>query len=127
MELSQSAQAAVADLEKKQGRRAKWAKIGGTLVVIAAALRFVTAVVAGPELKTCGDDTIRDTLSSIIGDALKTGGSSATLTAIGDATTRSRTDSVAKCSARATFSDGSGGMVDYTVTPKSVVIDKIAT
>ena len=122
MEQDNSTEAAVADLKAKQNKQAKWAKIGGILVVVAALIRGVSFFLASPELKDCDDSSIASTVTSIFQDSLKSQNIAAKVTGMTNVMTVSRADKVAMCSAKVSFSDGSTAAATYEVTPDKVTI-----
>jgi hypothetical protein len=117
---------AVADLQRKQARRARWSRIGGIFVAIVLVVRVGVASFAPAEAKPCDAGAIRSTLADLVNQAVvKGGGGAIKVASISGFATVSTSEARMRCTAHLTMTDQTQGTITYHVDPKTVTIDKL--
>jgi hypothetical protein len=127
MDQTPPAAGATAASPDKPNKMARWSKIAGVLVAIAAAIRLGSAVFGHAELQTCDSETIRTTMASLVDEQLAKNKLTVRFAKLSGVKTLKSDSSLNTCQARLDFTDGSGGQVFYNITASEVRIDHMAS
>ena len=110
---------AVADLQRRQSRRARWTAIGSLLLTLLVLARCVVDL--WPGTQSCF--AARLTATDLVNDAIRQRGGAAHVTDFAAPVTTASANAINHCTARVTLSDGSRVTAAYRVEPKQVVLE----
>jgi hypothetical protein len=111
----------------KQTKVARWSRIAGVLVAIAALIRLGSFFFSHPGLETCDSDTIQTTIASLVDEQLAKNKETMKFAKLSGIKTLKSDSSLNVCQARIDFTDNTGGQLFYNVTATEVRIDHVTS